>query len=132
MVRKGIEQTILEQLKNCQFKLFCDTCFADDFHWIIRGSSILSGEYYGKEEFFNKVINRINSKVLPGWTMNIRDSYLLDNTFIVEMVGSANTINGKHYNNEYCWIMKFNENSKIKCLIAYYDSLLVNQTLLDH
>lgn len=131
MIDQEIQNNIVEYLTSCQFRKFCDSYFADKFKWTIRGTSILSGEYNNKEEFFDKVINRIGSKVLPGWTMKIKATYAIDKVLIIEMLGSANTKTGKHYNNEYCWILKFNENNKIDSLTAYYDSLLVNQTLLD-
>jgi len=129
LVTKDIQNNIIQYLKNCQFRQFCDDYFAEEFSWTICGTSLLSGHYNDKEDFFSKVINRLNNHILPGWTMDIKANYTVNNVFIIEMVGSARTKSEKDYNNEYCWILKFNDNSKITNLTAYYDSLLVNKIL---
>ncbi|MCK4608886.1 MAG: hypothetical protein KAT71_05360 [Gammaproteobacteria bacterium] len=121
-------QAIVKLLKNCQFKELCDTYFGNEFMWIIKGTSILSGIYSDQDVFFEKVINRLKDAVLPGWKMHILDAYVAGNVFIVEMRGEVKTKRGRNYNNEYCWIFKF-DGKKIASVTAYYDSLLVNQTL---
>jgi ketosteroid isomerase-like protein len=122
------QKHILDLLKHCNFNDLCDTYFADDFLWTIKGTSILSGEYYGKEEFFTKVLNRLNNVLLPEWKIHILNSYVDNNAFIIEMRGEMKAKNSQDYNNEYCWIFKF-ANNKIINVTAYYDSLLVNKTL---
>ncbi len=131
MISLKIQQQIVDLLRQCQFRVLCDTFFGNNFLWTIKGTSILSGTYYDKEEFFNKVINRLNKVLLTGWKMHILDTYAANNTFIVEMRGEVTAKSGKHYNNEYCWIFKFADN-RITSVTAYYDSLLVNNTLADN
>jgi ketosteroid isomerase-like protein len=129
MISQQIRQNILDLLQKCEFRKLCDTYFADDFLWIIKGSSILSGEHHDKDEFFTNVIGRLNNVLLPDWKMHILDSYVDNDTLIVEMRGEIKAKNGEDYNNEYCWIFKF-INDKITSITAYYDSLLVNKTLI--
>ena len=123
------KQGIIALLKNCEIRKLCDTYFDDNFLWTIKGTSILSGTYNNKEEFFEKVINRLNKLLSSGWRMHILNSYTDNNTLIIEMRGEVKTKNGADYNNEYCWIFKFNDKNKVANLTAYYDSLLVNKTL---
>ena len=134
MLSKIVKNDIVELLKTCQFGELCDKYFSDNFLWVIKGSSVLSGTYNNKEEFLAKVISRLSSLIATGWKMNITNTYL-DNEqriLIIEMQGVAKTITGGDYNNEYCWILQFDENyNKVIKLTAYYDSLLVNQTLVD-
>ncbi|HVV68634.1 MAG TPA: hypothetical protein VHE99_06345 [Gammaproteobacteria bacterium] len=96
-INPKIQQQIINYLQQCRFRALCD-----DFLWTIKGSSILSGTYYNKEEFFSKVIDRLSNVLLPGWKMHVLGTYLTDNTFIVEMRGEVTAKNGKDYNNEYC------------------------------
>lgn len=121
-------QKIIDLLKACDFKTLCNTYFADNFMWTIKGSSILSGTYKNKDIFFKQVLDRLSNIVQPGWRMHILDTYIDDDVLIVEMKGEAKTKNGQDYNNDYCWIFKF-ANDKIVSITAYYDSLLVNKIL---
>ncbi len=127
-IAEEARSNIIALLKQCKFRELCDKYCDDQFLWTIKGSSVLSGIYNDKEEFFKKVIDRLNKQLLPGWKMHILDSYLDNDTLIVEMKGEVKAKSGKDYNNEYCWIFKFADN-KIISITAYYDSLLVNQTL---
>ena len=121
-------QKIIDLLKACDFKTLCNTYFADNFMWTIKGSSILSGTYKNKDIFFKQVLDRLSNIVQPGWRMHILDTFFDYVVFIVEMNGEAKTKNGQDYNNDYCWIFKF-ANDKIVSITAYYDSLLVNKIL---
>lgn len=131
MIDNQTQKHILELLKQCEFGKLCDTYFDDNFVWTIKGSSILSGEYHGKEEFFSKVLNRLNNVLLPEWKIHILNSYIDNDAFIVEMRGEMKAKNGRDYNNDYCWIFKFAKN-KIVSVTAYYDSLLVDKTLIEN
>ena len=130
-----LETTVTEVrsfLQNCKFRELCDRYFSPNFWWIIRGTSKLSGEYRDKEEFFSQVINPLNRLISPGWKMHLLEVYKDEpnNVLIVEMKGEARTIWGGSYNNEYCWIFQFDKTgTQVIKLTAYYDSLLVNETL---
>lgn len=130
-INQTIREHIVELLKKCEFRTFCDMYFANEFLWVIKGTSILSGTYNNKEQFFEKVINRLNSALLPGWKMHILNTYVENNAFIIEMRGEVKTKLGGDYSNEYCWILNFKDNKIVK-LIAYYDSLLVNNTIFQY
>ncbi len=130
-INNTIQQNIISLLQQCKFKKLIDEYFDDRFLWRIKGTSVLSGTYTDKNVFLEKVINRLNKLLLPGWKMHILNTYVDGNTFIVEMHGEVKTKNQQDYNNDYCWIFKFN-NNKVASLTAYYDSLLVNKTLKEN
>lgn len=129
MIEQNSIETILNLLKTCQFRQLCEDYFHPNFNWVIRGTSRLSGRYHNLEQFFDNVIGQLNARLKDGWKMHIIDTYVTDNTLIVEMKGEVKTIVDTDYNNEYCWIFKFDEQGKVVELIAYYDSLLVDKTL---
>ncbi len=130
-INNDTRKQILNFLKNCDFSGLVNTYFAENFLWIIKGTSVLSGTYTDKDIFLTQVIGRLSSKLQSGWKMHILDTYVDNNAFIIEMRGEVKTKNGQDYNNDYCWIFKFDANNKIIKLTAYYDSLLVNKTLSD-
>lgn len=119
---------ILSLLADADIKGFIDHHFADTFVWTITGRSDLSGTYHDRETFLNQVLGRLAAKTVGAWSMDIHQSYATDACLIVEMTGKAQTTDGNHYVNDYCWIMHF-DHDKISKLVAYYDSLEVNQTL---
>ena len=123
-----IQQDIIQHLEACQFRALSDKYFTDQFSWKIKGTSILSGTYDNIDYFFETVISRLSALIKPGWSMDILDTHISDNAMVIEMKGQAELKSGGTYNNEYCWIFKFQDN-KLKSITAYYDSLLVNQTL---
>ncbi len=130
-ISQSTKDNILSLLENCEFDTFFTECFADDFKWAIKGTSILSGVYLDKEQFLQTVIGRLNKVVQPGWRMHILATYIDGDIMVIEMRGEVKALNGSDYNNEYCWILKF-VNDKIVETTAYYDSLLVNKTLTEN
>lgn len=131
MINESIKNDIITLLEECQFRELCDKYFSSKFHWVIKGTSILSGDYTDKDAFFENVIGRLSACLEDGWEMHILATYNTDNAVIVEMRGEVKTKTGEDYNNEYCWIFHF-ENDKVVKLTAYYDSLLLNQTLIEN
>ena len=63
--------------------------------------------------------------------MHILATYETEQTLIVEMRGEVKAKNNENYNNEYCWIFKLSGN-RVTSITAYYDSLLVNKTLIEN
>lgn len=131
MISNALKKDIVHLLEKCEFRKLCDAYCANEFLWTIKGTSILSGTYHDKDLFFDRVINRLNQCLLPGWKMHILGTYVADDVLIVEMRGEVKTKSDSDYNNEYCWIFKFNDN-KVFSITAYYDSLLVNKTLSEN
>ena len=75
-------QKIIKLLEGCEFRKLCDIYFDDNFLWIIKGTSLLSGTYKDKEVFFEKVINRLSKLLRPGWKMHILGVYADDDALI--------------------------------------------------
>lgn len=128
MIEKVIIDDILSLLEDCQFQTLLDRYFSEKFHWIIKGTSVLSGEYHDKAVFLKDVIQRLSDQLQDNWKMHILGVFPSDNVLVVEMRGEVKTKLGGDYNNEYCWIFHFEDHKVVK-LVAYYDSLLVDKTL---
>jgi uncharacterized protein len=130
MIEDKTKADILTLLKTCQIRALCDNFFSDEFLWVIKGTSVLSGTYENKEDFFNLGMARLNRALKGDWILHIINTFIDNDTMIVEMRGEVKTINDNDYNNDYCWIFQFEDNKVVK-LTAYYDSLLVNKTLAE-
>lgn len=100
--------------------------FAKDFHGVVTGHDhSFVGEHHGHGTWFEQL-----SSILD--VLEHENTFKLD---IVRVIGGENspwacmeakatakTKGGKDYNNEFVWVMHFNEEGKIDKARAYYDS----------
>ncbi len=124
------QQKIILLIEQFKIKQLCDEYFADDFLWVVKGSGLLSKTYTNKESYFQDALQRLSSKLASGATLQVIHSYTTENSLILELQGDMQTKSGKCYNNEYCWIIRFNDD-KIVSITAYLDTLLLDNILLD-
>ena len=104
---------------------------ADNVRWQVMGTHPLAGIYHSKEEFFTHTFARLNRILQGGVVMIIHNLIVVDSIVIVEMSQISKGINGKPFNNTYCWIVKF-EGEMIVEVKAYLDSALVQQFITEN
>jgi uncharacterized protein len=97
---------------------------ADDVDWIVEGTHPLAGHYHSKAEFVAHTFEKLN-KVLPGGTQLDLEGILISGDWaVVELHSLATASNGLKFDNRYCWICRF-KNDTIVQVRAYLDSALV-------
>ena len=94
--------------------------------WEVMGTHPLAGIYHGKQEFFDHTFVRLKKLLKGGPVLKVSNILIAEDTpiVIVEMVQLSYSINGRPFNNTYCWLVKF-ENEVIVHVRAYLDSALV-------
>ena len=94
--------------------------------WEVMGTHPLAGVYHGKQEFLDHTFVRLKKLLKGGPVLKVSNILIAEDTTIaiVEMIQLSYSINGKPFNNTYCWIVKF-ENEIIVHVRAYLDSALV-------
>ena len=97
--------------------------------WTITGTNVLSGIYTSRQNFINKVINKLKASLVCGIRMIIHQIYIDGDTAIIEMESIATAKKGHPYNNQYIWIQRFND-GKVVTARVYYDDVLVNRTII--
>ena len=102
---------------------------ADDVHWTVMGTHPLAGDYHSKEDFTNHTFKRISNVIKQGLDFTVTNVVIENNIAVVEMKAKALALNGKPFNNIYCWIVKFSDEGIIVEVRAYVDSALVKQTI---
>ena len=70
----------------------------------------------------------MNSLLKEGVILKVNNIIIQDNTAVVEMESLSTALNGKPFNNTYCWICRF-ENDIIVEVHAYVDSALVQRLI---
>ena len=100
---------------------------ADDFTWIMIGSTDWSGVYRGKaavrEELLRPLMARFKSY------RNTAQRFIVEGDWAaVQYTGDAETTDGKRYDNTYCWVVKFQSGQLVE-LTEYMDTRLVIDAL---
>ena len=104
-----------------------ETCFeliADDIEWTNMGNTVLSGTYCGKTELMEKLLGPLFGELKQGIHMQVHRLVAEGEYVVAQTSGTAETLDGKPYNNSYCWIIKV-QNGKFVEVTEYLDSELV-------
>jgi ketosteroid isomerase-like protein len=101
----------------------------DQVDWTVMGTHPLVGRYHTKEDFIEHTFKRLDKIMRDGIKLTIQHLYNAGDTTIVEFVSTSTTLDGKPFNNTYCWVCRF-AHDRIVEVRAYVDSALV-QTAID-
>jgi uncharacterized protein len=97
---------------------------ADDVEWTVMGSHPLAGKYLNKADFIAGTFAKLG-RVLPrGAQLHVEHLIVKDDEAVVELQSLATAANGMRFDNRYCWIVLF-ENETITRVRAYLDSAMV-------
>ncbi len=105
-----------------------DTCFgflADDIVWTSIGSTAVSGIYSDKDNLMANLLGPVFGELKAGIS-SVIDNMIAEGDFVmVQSRGTAETNDGRPYNNTYCHIMKI-LNGKIVELTEFCDTKLTS------
>jgi uncharacterized protein len=121
---------IIFLIENFRIEELCENFFHKDFKWVVKGTSCLSKVYNSLDDYYKHVLDRMKQELKPGACIKLKHFYICENTLICELEGRMESVKGIKYNNQYCWIIKFDKNL-IVSITAYLDTLLVNKLLPD-
>ena len=97
---------------------------ADDIEWTDIGMTALSGTYRGKAELQEKLLGPLFGQLKQGIHMTIHRLVAEDDCVVAQTSGSAETLDGRRYDNTYCWIMRLRD-GRIAEVTEYLDTELV-------
>jgi ketosteroid isomerase-like protein len=125
---KQILQAAFAELALSNAKPFVDL-MSDDFCWVCTGTTRWSRRYAGKQTVLNELFTPLRGKL--GRITTIANRFTAEgDTVVVEAQGRNTTRDGVSYNNQYCFVIHMQE-GKMRELIEYFDTDLVNQALGD-
>jgi uncharacterized protein len=101
---------------------------SDNVSWTVMGTHPLAGTYHSKEDFISHTFRRLNRILEEGVILKVKNILLQDDTAVVEMESISTALNGKPFNNTYCWVVYF-KNEVIVEVRAYVDSALVQKVI---
>ena len=85
-----------------------ETCLgliADDIVWTNMGTTSLSGTYRGKAELQEKLLGPLFGSLKEGIRMTVHRLIAEDDIVVAQTSGAAETLDGRPYNNTYCWVI---------------------------
>lgn len=104
-----------------------DTCFsllADDITWTNIGSTSLSGTFQGKEELTDQLLGPLFGQLKSGITSCVERLIGEDDYVVALTSGSAETKDGRPYNNRYCQVIRLRDGQFVE-VREYFDTALV-------
>jgi ketosteroid isomerase-like protein len=119
---------LFADLENGRTDVFFDHV-AEDVNWTVMGTHPLAGTYHTKADFLADTFARLNKLLKEGVILRVTNLLVDGDTAVVELQSLSTALNGKPFNNRYCWIARFS-NGTIVEVRAYLDSALV-QRLID-
>ena len=105
-----------------------DACFAllaDDIEWTNIGSTKFSGTYTGKQALVEQLLGPLFGQLKAGISSSIENMIAEADFVVAQTTGTAETHDGKPYNNSYCQVIRVRE-GKIAEVKEYFDTELTS------
>ncbi len=105
-----------------------ETCFsmlADDIVWTNIGTTKFSGTFAGKQALIEQLLGPLFGQLKAGIASQIEKLVAEGDTVVAQTSGSAETIDGKPYNNSYCQVIRI-RGDRIAEVKEYFDTALVD------
>jgi ketosteroid isomerase-like protein len=127
MISEEYVKELFDYLKTGETEKFFSKV-SDDVNWTVMGTHPLAGNYQTKQDFVKSTFQRLNKVLNEGVILKVNHILVKDTTAVAEMESLSTALNGKPFNNTYCWIVRF-ENETVVEVRAYVDSALVQRVL---
>jgi ketosteroid isomerase-like protein len=101
---------------------------ADDVQWTVMGTHPLAGTYHTKDDFISHTFARLDKILKEGVVLRVTNILVDGDRAAVEMESLSTALNGKPFDNRYCWIVHFSEGTIVE-VRAYLDSALVQRLI---
>jgi len=94
---------------------------AEDASWTIPGSSPVAGTYHGRQDFLDRAIQPFVARVAEPLRPAVQSIVAEDDTVVVMWEGHATALDGRPYDNRYCWVMRI-QDGQIREATAFFDA----------
>jgi ketosteroid isomerase-like protein len=87
----------------------CSDLIADDIVWTNIGTTSLSGRFEGKQELQDKLLGPLFGGLKAGINMHVHNLVAEGDYVVAQTSGTAETLDGRPYNNSYCWVIRLRD-----------------------
>ena len=127
MDHKQLVTTIFDDLSQGNSRTLIEH-LADDVTWTVMGTTPWSKTYVGKASVLNDLLRPLGARLADRYRATAQRIFADGDSVVVQARGQATTKGGLPYNNEYCFIYRF-ENGAIREVVEYLDTHLVMTAL---
>jgi uncharacterized protein len=127
-VQAGYVESLFANLENGKSGAFFEHV-ADDVNWTVMGTHPLAGTYHTKGDFLAHTFARLDKILKEGVVLRVTNILVDGESAAVELESLSTALNGKPFDNTYCWVVHFSDEIIVE-VRAYLDSALV-QRLID-
>lgn len=103
----------------------CFSLLADDIVWTNIGTTKFSGTFSGKQALIEQLLGPLFGQLKAGIASQIEKLTAEGDTVVAQTSGSAETLDGKPYNNRYCQVIRI-RGGRIAEVREYFDTALVD------
>ena len=97
---------------------------SDDVDWTVMGTDPLAGHYLCKKAFREGTFAKLGQVLTGGAELHVEHLIVKGNLAIVELHSLATAKNGMRFDNCYCWVVCFLDETIVR-VRAYLDSAMV-------
>lgn len=101
---------------------------ADDFVWIMEGTTPWSGRFEGKAVVRDRVLRPLFAQFATPYVNRAERMIAEGDDVVVLCRGDVVTNAGKRYDNSYCYVIRMQDGKMVE-LREYFDSALVERVL---
>jgi len=102
--------------------------FADDLVWTIQGSGALCRRYESRDDFVDNCLKVLGARIDGTIRSEVKHCLAEGDRVVLLWKGSGRTTWGDPYDNEYCWIFRFQEGLIVEGM-AYIDTHLLDRVM---
>jgi ketosteroid isomerase-like protein len=102
---------------------------ADDFCWIITGSSSWARTYRGKAAVRTELLDPLFAQFAGEYSNSAQRFIAEEDYVVVQCRGNVTTKKGEAYNNSYCYVIRL-AGGKMRELTEYMDTALTERVLV--
>ncbi len=124
---KAILSSIFDALAKGDGRPFV-AAMADNFTWIMEGTTAWSGTFTGKAEVQERVLKPLFSQFATPYVNRAERMIAEDDSVVVLCRCKVTTRTGKAYNNSYCYVIRMRDGQMVE-LREYFDTELVTAAL---
>ncbi len=98
--------------------------------WRVIGSTALSGTYTDKASFLG-IVGKLTGRLAGPIIATVQAVHDAGDTVILQWSGTSRGVNGRPYDQTYCWVLGFGPEGQIVDVTAYLDTALVEDMFAD-
>jgi ketosteroid isomerase-like protein len=121
-------QTVFDELAQGNGQPFVDA-MSDDVTWTITGTSPWSKTWRGKESLRRDLFRPLFAQFTGPYRNRASRFVAEGDIVVVECKGDVATMRGARYDNDYCYICRFDDAGKLIAITEYMDTALLDRVL---